>query len=77
MKPPKILEIPLTVKNKGGKEIEVCRLTYVLEQMCHNADTDDDCYFRCSECHSSVLVEYKSGGYGVPRYCPSCGRRVV
>ena len=43
---------------------------------CENVDTDDDCYFECSVCGSATLVEYKSGGYGVPNYCPNCGRKV-
>lgn len=47
------------------------------ERTCENVDTDDDCYFMCSRCRCSVLVEYKSGGYGVPNYCPNCGSKVI
>ena len=47
------------------------------ERTCTNVDTDDDCYFECSQCGSAALVEYKSSGYGVPRYCPNCGAKVV
>ena len=47
------------------------------ERTCENVDTDDDCYFECSKCGSATLVEYKSGGYGVPNFCPNCGAKVV
>ena len=47
------------------------------ERTCKNNDTDNDEFFQCSECGKSSVTEFLRGGYGVPRYCPNCGARVV
>lgn len=43
---------------------------------CRNIDDDYDSYFECSECGCHVLCEFYGSGYGEPRFCPGCGRRV-
>jgi len=45
---------------------------------CRNAsDAADEGYFECSACGASCSVEWESGGWDAPRFCPNCGRRVV
>lgn len=43
---------------------------------CRNIDDDYDSYFECSICGCHVLCDFYGSGYGEPRFCPGCGRRV-
>lgn len=43
---------------------------------CRNIDDDYDSYFECSECGCHVLCDFYGSGYGKPRFCPGCGRKV-
>ena len=38
---------------------------------------DEAGWFECSSCGAEASVEWRGSGYGVPRFCPNCGRKVV
>lgn len=45
-------------------------------ETCRNIDDDYDSYFECSKCGCHVLCDFYGSGYGKPRFCPGCGRKV-
>ena len=42
---------------------------------CHNLRDDE--YFECSECEVETSTEWCGSGYGSPKFCPNCGRKVT
>lgn len=44
---------------------------------CHNTDIGTEGYFKCSECGTSCSVDWEESGWGEPKFCPNCGRRIV
>ncbi len=43
---------------------------------CKNV-SDDSFWFECSSCKHTCSIDYLGDGFGLPNYCPHCGRKVV
>ena len=46
-------------------------------ETCRNVDIGTEGYFKCSECGASCSVDWERSGWGEPRHCPNCGRKVT
>lgn len=57
------------------ERVEIEYDLYVKERTCRNI-SDDPCWFECSECRCTCSIDYWGDGLGLPRFCPSCGKRV-
>lgn len=42
---------------------------------CRNVDADQG-WFECSECKCICSVDWYGSGFGTPKFCPSCGKKV-
>lgn len=47
------------------------------ERTCRNTEQPGEGFFTCSACNGSAVIEWTTGGWGKPNYCPTCGARVV
>ena len=57
-----------------GEAVEIPGWARV-DNTCSNVSGDIS--FECSVCGADCYIDWCGGGLGSPRFCPSCGRKVV